>query len=219
MIFQEQAQKWALHADFLVERAIIIVHQFVFQLMEDIFENAITRRELLDLMNDKMINGYKRAYDHKDFLVKMELGCRCQTHNPNLDAAIDKIGREHFRTTLVESYNNQKRRLGEDQAFTAAVEATFGSSGLCDDLHDLLQAYYSIALDRFVDNICRQAVSYFLLEADSSPVKLLNAEFVSQLSDSQLERIAGEDAITRLKRVKLEAERGPLEKALKVLRE
>lgn len=130
-----------------------------------------------------------------------------------------KVGREDLRTNLIESYNNRKRQLGSEKAFDAAVEAAFGSRGLVDELHAILQAYYKIAIDRFLDSICRQAVSYFLLEADNSPVKVLKAEFIVNLSDSQLERIAGEDAMTRAKRLALEAEREPLEKALKVLRE
>ncbi|KAH7631142.1 hypothetical protein B0T09DRAFT_398765 [Sordaria sp. MPI-SDFR-AT-0083] len=196
MIFREQAAKWALHANYLMESAIITVHRFIYEVMED-----------------------RQAWDHKEILVKMELGCRCQTYNPNLEEAIMKIGWEDSRTTLVESYHDQKRQLGSERAFDAAVEAAFGSCAPVDELHDILQAYYKIATDRFPDNICRQAVSYFLLKADESPVKIPTAEFIANLSDSQLERIAGEDAMTRAKRLSLEAELEPLEKALKVLRE
>ena len=219
MVFQEQAEKWSLHANYLMESAIIIVHRFIYQLMEDIFENPTVRRELQDLANDKILKGYRRAWDHKDFLVKMELDYRCQTYNLNMDAAVGMIGRENFRTSLIKSYQDQRQLVDSDLAFNNAVEATFGSSGLTDNLDDLLEVYYSIAIERFLDNVCRQAVSYFLLEADDSPVKVLKAEFIAGLTDSQVERIAGEDAITRRKRLDLEAELKPLEEALKALRE
>lgn len=219
MIFREQAAKWALHANYLMESAIITVHRFIYEVMEDVFEHPNARKELQDLMSKKILKGYRQAWDHKEILVKMELGCRCQTYNPNLEEAIMKIGWEDSRTTLVESYHDQKRQLGSERAFDAAVEAAFGSCAPVDELHDILQAYYKIATDRFPDNICRQAVSYFLPKADESPVKIPTAEFIANLSDSQLERIAGEDAMTRAKRLSLEAELEPLEKALKVLRE
>ncbi|KAJ4409411.1 hypothetical protein N0V85_004107 [Neurospora sp. IMI 360204] len=219
MIFHKQAENWTLHANYLMKAAIFNVHRFICQLMEDVFEDSWIRTELQDLLSEKILKAYKRAWDHKEFLVKIELCCRSQTYNPHLDAAILKIGRENFRTTLIESYNDQKCGLGSEKAFNAAVKVAFRSSGVEDDLHDLLQAYYTIAIDRFLDNICRQAVSYFLLEADESPVKILTAEFIANLSDSQLDRIAGEDAVTRATRLSLDAKREPLENALKVLRD
>lgn len=206
-----------------MKSAIITVHRFICQLLSYVFEDAQVRTKLPDLINKRILKAYKRAWDQKDFLVRMELRCQSlQTYNsPQFDAAIRKIGQNNFRTNLVESFNKQKFRLGPDRAFNAVVEkaaSDFSSGEVVQDIHDLLCAYYTIATERFIDNICRQAVTYFLLEADDGPVKLLTPEFIANLSDSQLERIAGEDAKTKAARLSLYEKTKRLKDALKAFR-
>ena len=74
------------------------------------------------------------------------------------------------------------------------------------DLHDILESYYGVAGKRFVDVICMQAVDHYLITGPSAPVKLFSPSFVSALKDDQLDRIAGEDVLTRRKREELRRE-------------
>ena len=85
------------------------------------------------------------------------------------------------------------------------------------DVHDILKSYYKVAQERFVDNLCRQAVHYFLVTGPVTPLKLFSPSFVGGLSTEQLEEIAGEDAALRRKRTALNKEIKDLEVGKKFL--
>ena len=74
------------------------------------------------------------------------------------------------------------------------------------ELHDTLQSYYTVARKRFVDAICMHAVDFHLVTGPFAPIKLFSPRFVSGLTETQLDRIAGEDISTRKKRERLRRE-------------
>ena len=85
------------------------------------------------------------------------------------------------------------------------------------DLHDILKSYYKVARKRFVDNVCMQAADFHLVHGPNSPVRLFSPTFVSDLTEEQLEYIAGEDVSTKRKRTELEREIKSLESGRKLL--
>jgi hypothetical protein len=86
-----------------------------------------------------------------------------------------------------------------------------------EDLHALLESYYSTSRERFVDSVIMQAGHYHLLTGPNTPCKLLSPSYVQKLSDEELENIAGEDANLRRRREQLKKEIGDLEVARKIL--
>lgn len=85
------------------------------------------------------------------------------------------------------------------------------------DIHDILRSYYKVARKRFVDNVCLQATGYHLVHGPDTPLKLFSPEFVSDLTDEQLEEIAGEDPALKRKRAQLKKEVQDLEAGRKTL--
>ena len=85
------------------------------------------------------------------------------------------------------------------------------------DLHDILESYYEVARKRFVDVVCMQAVDHYLISGPDAPVTLFSPSFVSKLKDDQLDRIAGEDVLTRRKREELSREIDNLTNGKKIL--
>lgn len=85
------------------------------------------------------------------------------------------------------------------------------------EVHDILKAYYKVARKRFVDSVCMQAADYLLVTGPNNPLKLFSPEFVSALSDEQLEEIAGEDVGLKRKRAALEKEVRDMEVGKKIL--
>jgi hypothetical protein len=85
------------------------------------------------------------------------------------------------------------------------------------EVHDILKAYYKVARKRFVDNVLMQAADFQLVTGPKNPLKLFSPQFVSNLSDEQLEEIAGEDVGLRRKRVALAKEVKDLEVGKKIL--
>jgi hypothetical protein len=85
------------------------------------------------------------------------------------------------------------------------------------EVHDIFKAYYKVARKRFVDNICMQAGTIMLVSGPNNPLKILSPQFVSSLSDEQLEEIAGEDLGLRRRRIALAKEVKDLEVVKKIL--
>lgn len=84
-------------------------------------------------------------------------------------------------------------------------------------LHDILKSYYEVAQKRFVDNVCNQAADRHLIRGPDTAVKVFSPFFVSDLATEDLERIAGEDVLTKRKRAELSREVENLKQARKLL--
>ena len=89
---------------------------------------------------------------------------------------------------------------------------------LQEEIHDILYAYYRLALDRFIDNVFQLAVDYSLLLGPSSPLKVFTQEWVINLESEQLERIVGETKAAKRRRSKLVKKIEDLSNALKILK-
>jgi hypothetical protein len=85
------------------------------------------------------------------------------------------------------------------------------------DIHDILESYCKVARKRFVDNVCMQAVDHCLLTGPGAPMKLISATWVNELSNKELEQIAGEDMGSKRRRQLLQKEIASLEEASKAL--
>lgn len=85
------------------------------------------------------------------------------------------------------------------------------------DLHDILQSYYRVALKRFVDCLRIQAADYHLTIGPHTPLKLFSPAFVAEMTPAQLEDVAGEDLTLKRRRIQLEKELKNLEDGKKIL--
>lgn len=85
------------------------------------------------------------------------------------------------------------------------------------EIHDILKAYYHISRERFVDNVFTQAAGHYLVTGRDTPLKLFSPKFVSELTEQQLEDIAGEDVTTKRMRKQLLKQVEDLENGKRVL--
>jgi hypothetical protein len=85
------------------------------------------------------------------------------------------------------------------------------------DMHDILYAYYEVARKRFVDNVCMHAAGYHLTHGSDTPLKLFSPSFVLNLTEEQLQEVAGEDSGLKRKRAQLKKEIQDLEAGRKTL--
>jgi hypothetical protein len=86
------------------------------------------------------------------------------------------------------------------------------------DIHNILEPYYEVALDRFVDNVRMQVVDHYLISGPKSPLKLFSPIFVARLDAVQLESIAGEELIVKQTRANLEKDISLLKEGMRILR-
>ena len=88
---------------------------------------------------------------------------------------------------------------------------------LAREIHDILQSYYEVALQRFIDNVCKQASDYFLVTGPDTPLRVFSPVFISRMTDEQLERVAKEEPQAQKLRAKLVKEIESLKRATQVL--
>ena len=112
--------------------------------------------------------------------------------------------------------NHQGKVVKLDAINSQSVNTGSNAKHTVDDLHDILHSYYKVARKRFVDIVCMQAVDYFLITGHDAPIKVLSPQFVSELTNEQLETIAGEDLVSRRKREHLKRKIENLEAGKKI---
>jgi len=125
---------------------------------------------------------------------------------------------ENFRS-LAEDKDTDvgKRNVIELDRIQSAVNDKTYTEHVKEDIHDILEAYYKIARERFVDNIYQQAVDHCLLSGPGSPLRLFSEHWVLQLDNNKLAAIAGESRSIRDRREKLKKKVHDLEVAMDIL--
>ncbi|KAK3319348.1 P-loop containing nucleoside triphosphate hydrolase protein [Apodospora peruviana] len=201
MTFRDQAAKWHDIARYHVCIIIVVVHHFIKKLLNVVF----------------LQDAYKRALDVNKHLINIELNVRPSTTNHYFSDNLSKARLERFTKDAKKHMTSLDGTVKLSQ-LTRLVNDKGNVEQTKEDIHDILKSYYKVARKRFVDNINRQVVEYELLEGPNSPVKALSSELVAKMTDSQLDRIAGEDASTQRERARLKAEIEGLEEAMEVLR-
>lgn len=206
-----------------VEAVIVVVHRFIKTLLDDTFGDRRMREELWgSVLLEKLQAAYGRAKDQAEFLLDIEINGRPSTYNHYFSDNLQKARSERLTQAI---RGATARKWGSDEAVTLMpsdmLELTTNKSNaeqVTDDIHDILQSYYTVSRKRFVDIVCRLVIEHFLLDGSGSPLKVLNPGLVAAMSDAQLDMIAGEDATTRRERERLGSEIQGLEAAMKVLR-
>ena len=171
--------------------------------------------------------------DHARFLLHIEREGRPCTYNHYLNAEIQKK-RQGRMTKIFNEADKHEQRFGvvaekheqnsvklagqQYKDVNSMIANRSNAQHTREDIHDVLESYYKVARKRFVDNICTQVISHFLLDGAESPLNILSPDLILHLSADQLDAIAGEDDETGRHRAFLKAEIVNLEAAAKVLR-
>ncbi|ORY65220.1 interferon-induced GTP-binding protein Mx2 [Pseudomassariella vexata] len=219
-IFKEQTKNWESITLYHVSRSIILVHQFIVKVIEEVCPDAHVFDTLWnDHILEKLQQTYIRAIDKAKYLLSIE--------------------REHLPFTLNHYFNDNLQKLQGER-----LVSLMKNLGISDDtgahltwpqvgnlsankgnpehvreyIHDVLYSYYKVALKRFVDVVCQQAVFYYLLRGQESPLQIFKYELVNEFSDEELENIAGESASVKAQRAKLDRDIKDFEEAMRVLR-
>lgn len=203
-------------------KAIALVHDYIFQALAVLCPEEQVRYQLWDvLLVDKLREAYRRAMSHAHFLLAIECGGRPITFNHYFNANLQKKRNERltesFKTMAICVVGDEERYvpLGE---IDRHVDNRNNGQQVCEDILDTLISYYKVSRKRFIDGICQQVISHFLLEGDEGPLKVLSPDLIMSLDLEQLELIAGEDTESKRQRQALERGMESLEAALKVLR-
>ncbi|KAK8108203.1 uncharacterized protein PG998_010216 [Apiospora kogelbergensis] len=217
--FRKQTVRWEFIVLAHTSRAIVLVHDYIFNLLSQLCPEKQGRQQLWKAhLIDKLCASYRRAMDHARLLLRIERGGRPSTFNQFFDTHIQRRRNERMAKALAgKAKGNGNKRVCLDDVRSQAQEKQKADQ-VCEDIHYILISYYQMSRKRFVDVVCQQVVMHFLLEGEESPLQILGPDFVMGLDADQLESIAGEEPESKRQRQSLERQKEKWEAALKVVR-
>ncbi|KAM0217107.1 hypothetical protein ACHAPA_006021 [Fusarium lateritium] len=176
----------------------------------------------------KEIEGLKVKVDAQIDELLVSATQHLITHNPRLTQDVQRTQQDRHKrkiTSLINNMFGKTRFDGSDKKISInpvellklagesreADMERFGSALAVD----YMQAYYKVAVDRFIDDVSVLAIENCLISRLSS---LFRSGTVAEMSDEDLNLLAGETKESSSKRKHLEAKKGILEKGLQDLK-
>ncbi|KAF7558204.1 hypothetical protein G7Z17_g30 [Cylindrodendrum hubeiense] len=224
MAFSEQSRKWGDMTKMYLSRVIITLHRFIAIALRSVCPEEQARRQLWSSILDSLVERYKIAMDQAKLLIEVERHKKPYTLNQQFAKALSKARGYRIAELLRPKARRDTKQYGKLQYMVnlddiaKAAEGKNNMEQLQEEIHDILHAYYRLALDRFIDNVFQLAVDYSLLHGPKSPLKVFTQEWVINLEPEKLERIVGETKIAKRRRSKLAKKIEDLSSALKILK-
>lgn len=224
MAFGEQSRKWGEITKIYMSRIITALHRFIAAALRSVWPEDQARSQLWSAILDSLVEGYKAAMAQANLLIEVEQRKLPYTLNRQFSEALSKARGYRVTELLRPKARKDTRQYGEVQYMVnlddiaKTAERKRNVEQLQEEVHDILHAYYSLALDRFIDNVFQLAVDYSLLHGPSSPLKVFTQDWVINLEPEELERIVGETKPAKKRRSKLVKKIEDLSKALKILK-
>ncbi|KAF7535638.1 hypothetical protein G7054_g5245 [Neopestalotiopsis clavispora] len=224
MAFAEQSQKWGMMTRIYMRRCIITVHRFIAATLRSVWPNNHGRGKLWATIVEDLVKKYKAAMDQAQLLVEVEQRMKPYTLNAQFAKALSKARGERIAKLLEPTARKDTTQYGEVQSMVNLADISKitqekrNAQQLQEEIHDIVYAYYYIALDRFIDNVFQLAVDHHLLHGPSSPLNVFNQDWVINLSPEELERIVGEAKSAKSYRSKLTKKIIDFNKAIEILK-
>ncbi|KAL4994952.1 P-loop containing nucleoside triphosphate hydrolase protein [Aspergillus recurvatus] len=217
-MFREQTAPW----DELAQQYFDSICKALTAFNAKIFEAKIPDDDLKQNLRARLQGLERSAFGRaKDYLMQIlrdEKGGILQTVNNYFAETVSSIREERVRARLCEM------GLQDDEHYSLNIDQVMSGLHLSNedqavhDIHDILKAYYKVALKRFADNVIVQVTERHLL-GPGGPVKILSPEWVGEFSDGELADVASENFATSSIRNELQASLDKLHRALDIARQ
>ncbi|KAF5536863.1 dynamin family [Fusarium mexicanum] len=223
--FAEQSRKWKAITGNYMNRVILTVHRFIKFILSKICRDQDIYQKLWREILTSLLPGYRRALEQVELLIHVDQQKQPYTLNKRFNESLAEIKGQRLMDSLYGTARKDTKQYGEIQYMVnlrdipGVAKAENNAEHLQQEVHDILQAYYSLARDRYIDNIFQLAVSYHLLHGAGSPLKVFTQDWVLGLDNGDLNRIAGESYTTKRNRNRIKKKISDLEKALNILKE
>ncbi|THX71492.1 dynamin GTPase [Aureobasidium pullulans] len=219
-----QSVKWEPLAHGYILDVIHMAHGFVATLLRHVCPTARVRDGIMSVLMEPLLETYRRALEQVQFVLRVEKN-NPQTINHYFNDNLEKSRQKRLRASLEKQATVHPSPFGVGGVSRSMIalddivqnHPMSNAEHVVYEVHDILKAYYKVARKRFVDNVCMQAADYLLVTGPNNPLKLFSPQFVSSLTDDQLEEIAGEDAGLRRRRIALAKEVKDMEVGKKIL--
>ena len=214
-IFGKVTCNWELLTMQYLESAVKIVHGFSRQALRFYIPDEKVSSELWAVLLDDFRAQYSRAREQLQFLLASERSGTLMTTNHYFAQNLNKMKKQRIKQQLKKHSNNAPFQNPTNVSINidrfADDERVSNDEHTVRTIHDILRAYYKVALKRFVDNVCMQGTDHHLISGPSAVLYRFCPEYVLDMSPSRLEAVAGEDS-ARIER------RGALTKEIEALK-
>ena len=214
-MFRQQSSPWESIGKSYINTILKIVNDFNDHVLALIAPEDEVRTKLQALLLQQKQTTQQEALDKLQQLLKHERGGVLQTVNHYYAENLSSIRRERVLARLesldfVEGDPFVREKIMKSVHLSNDDQAVY-------DIHDMLKAYYKVAIKRFADNVVIQITERHILGA-GGPVKSLSPDLISDLSEVQLAELVGENCETATRRNDLIAKAKRFQEALKIVR-
>ena len=208
-LWSTQSQNWLQITKIVADEVILLVHHYIHQLLESLCGDRSTMEELRNFLMDEILTKYKIALSQIELVIKIERHGSPITKNDHFTQSLSEIRRQRAE---IEGPHGKEDTRSEAKRKSYKSEI----ARKVDDLHSVLMVYHKVARKRVVDNII-QNIDYFLLSGENSPLNILTPLYISSLTNEQLEKIAGENMVSKSKRKDLKSSITKLEEGRNII--
>lgn len=215
-LFRQQTFKWQEIAEQHLEKVQSSIQDFLIAIIEALIVDTTVQDRLRGRLVPLLDDSAGQAYHTLGLFLKDEREGILQTVN------------HYFADTLAaareERVVSRLRKLGVDDdnlAYSVNLASLTKATHLSNEdqaiysIHDILKAYYKVAIKRFMDNVVVGVVERSWLGPHGF-VAIFDGEFVGNLSDDELGAIAAENYSTTTMRIDLQEKLGRFEEARRI---
>ena len=215
-LFRQQSSRWESISVANVKGVIAIVQNFNKVVMNRLVSDEEMRTKLMLILACSESELLARTLEQMAEIIHDERGGILQTVNHYYADTLSAIREERVLARL------KARGFHDGSAFNMDVVMRSvhlsNEDQTVNDIHDILKAYYKVAMKRYTDNIVLQIVERRIL-GTGGPVKAFSPDMVGGLDDEELLDIAGENFATSSARNDLLAKYERFQKALEIAKQ
>ena len=215
VLFARQTVRWVPIAQEYVDKVVSLIRNCNLSLFAQLPVDERLKRKVLDTITDGMETSITAARSDLSRILTDEREGPLITINHYFADNLAAARAERVVAQLTKlGYKDGQQYAMNFKSLTSVAHSSNEASAV-HDIHDVLNAYYKVALKRFNDNVVNQVVERNLL-GPGGPLTVFAPEWVGRLDSDELAAIAGEDFTTSNARTELTAQLGRLDQARKV---
>jgi hypothetical protein len=208
-LFRQQSKPWQQIAEKYHDRIISTVQSFNQELLAIIVPDGDIKGKLTARLSQWEEKSRNRAREQLSRIVHDEQDGILQTVNHYYAETLATIREERVAARLREIHLDENKF---DMAVVMKAVHLSNEDQVVNDIHDILKAYYKVAMKRFTDNIVLQVTERHIL-GRGGLVQTLCPDFIGDLPVDELNEIAAESFASSTARNELATKCDRLQKA------
>lgn len=215
-MFRQQSSPWEKIAVKYLENISSAVHSYNEKVLAEILPDDDMREKLRRIISSREQETYSQAHEQLLKILNDERGGILQTVNHYYADNLSSIRQERV-TTRLETLGLHDGMLFNMDRVLRGVHLSNEDQAIFD-IHDILKAYYKVAMKRFTDNVVVQVSERYIL-GDGGQVKMFSPDMVGDFEDDKLTEIAGENFATASQRNDLVSKAARFKQALEIAKQ